>query len=452
MRSSIGMGLCFVLGVLAGCAPAPHLDRPFVSAEIERRTGHAMEADAPFRDGDLPAGVSLSDGISEDEAVAVALWNNAGFLAAVSDLGLARADLVQAGLFSNPVFGILFPVGSKELEFVAKLPLEAIWLRPQRVAAARLDMDRVAESLVQNGLDLARDVKVAFADLEFAKVRARLAAEAATLGASIATIAASRLAAGDASELEASAARGDALLLAEESWRVEGEVRLAEERLASVLGLGLAGKKPSVLEGRKPGPEPDPPEVAALLQDAMISRPDLRASDLAVEAAGERAGLARIEFLKLSAIVDANGGPFEIGPGLEVPVPIFDWNQGGMSRADAELVRALRRRAALRERVGLEVKEAHIRYSRSREEVERWHDLVLPELEATVQRAEKAYAAGDTSLLLVLETSARLVTARAKAAAASAELHRARADLERSAGHRLVAAVPPDSHSPERVP
>jgi cobalt-zinc-cadmium efflux system outer membrane protein len=452
MRPITGRGPCLVLAVLAGCAPAPHLDEPFVSAEIERRTGHAPATEAAPGECALPAGVSLADGLSEEEAVAVALWNNAAFLAALSDLGLARADLVQAGVFSNPVFGILFPVGQKELEFAAKLPIEALWLRPRRVAAARLDMDRVAESLVQNGLDLARDAKVAFADVEYARARAKLASDAAGLGEDIARIAAARLAAGDASELEASAARGDALLLAEDSWRAEREILLAEERLASILGLGLAGRLPALLEGRDPGSAPSPPEAAGLLEEAMVSRPDLRASDLAVEAAGERAGLARIEILQLAAVVDANGGPFEIGPGVELPVPILDWNQGGISRADAEVVRTLRRRAALREKVALEVKEAHIRYARSREEVERWRERILPELDLTVKRAERAYAAGETSLLLVLETSARLVAARSKAASAAAEFHRSRAELERSVGHRLVAAASPQGAPPERVP
>ena len=52
---------------------------------------------------ELPADVSIDDGLTETEAIAIALWNNSGFQESLADLGIARADLVQAGLLRNPV-------------------------------------------------------------------------------------------------------------------------------------------------------------------------------------------------------------------------------------------------------------------------------------------------------------------------------------------------------------
>ena len=40
----------------------------------------------------MPAGVSPARGLSADEAVALALWNNPTFLVPLDDLGFARAD------------------------------------------------------------------------------------------------------------------------------------------------------------------------------------------------------------------------------------------------------------------------------------------------------------------------------------------------------------------------
>ena len=100
----------------------------------------------------LPAGIEMADGIDADEAVALALWNNPLFQENLSKLGLARGDLAQAGLLANPTLSVLFPLGPKQLEFTATFPLEALWLRPRRVAIARLEAERVANGLVQNGL------------------------------------------------------------------------------------------------------------------------------------------------------------------------------------------------------------------------------------------------------------------------------------------------------------
>ena len=62
---------------LAGCAArAPNLP-PVVPEGIEKRTGHPIRPLEQRPDGTLPAGVNLSDGVTEEEAVAVALWNNA---------------------------------------------------------------------------------------------------------------------------------------------------------------------------------------------------------------------------------------------------------------------------------------------------------------------------------------------------------------------------------------
>jgi hypothetical protein len=60
---------------------------------------------------DIPSGIRLDDGLTPDEAVAVALWNNAAFQVSVSALGFARADLLEAGVLTNPVLSLLFPVG-----------------------------------------------------------------------------------------------------------------------------------------------------------------------------------------------------------------------------------------------------------------------------------------------------------------------------------------------------
>ena len=154
-----------------------------VSADLERRSGYSVPASEPGRSDLLPSTVSLEDGLSEDEAVTLALWNNASFQEALADLGLSRADLVQAGMLPNPTLSMLFPIGAKPLELTVKYPLETLLLRPRRVAAARLDHERTAQRLVQSGLDLIRDVRLIYADLELGTHRIAFAGAASELAA-----------------------------------------------------------------------------------------------------------------------------------------------------------------------------------------------------------------------------------------------------------------------------
>src|SRR5262245_16121263 len=206
------MATLFVL-LAAGCA-ARHCSsaRAYIAAEIERRIAHRLPPERSACDDthggpSIPDGVTLEDGLGEDEAVALALWNNSAFLETLADLGIARADLVQAGLLANPVLSVLFPLGPKQLEFTATFPLEALWLRARRVNIANVDAERVANRLVQSGLDLTRDVRTAHAELHRAVNRVRLASDGVHLLEEIANVAEARVRAGEASAVEGHTAR-----------------------------------------------------------------------------------------------------------------------------------------------------------------------------------------------------------------------------------------------------
>src|SRR5262245_35524350 len=132
-----------------------------LNTALRERTGHTLK---PSEGTTLPPGVVLEDGLTSDEAVAIALWNSPSFQVPLADLGLARADLVEAGMLRNPVLSLLFPWGPKQFEWTLQFPFDALWQRPRRVAAAQLNLDSVSQRLVWDGLTLVADVRNAFAD------------------------------------------------------------------------------------------------------------------------------------------------------------------------------------------------------------------------------------------------------------------------------------------------
>ncbi len=418
---------------LAGCAARSAHDRGYVSRGIETRTGYALGTPGAA----LPPEVALDDGLTEDEAVAVALWSNAAFQADLAALGVARADLAEAGLLRNPVLSLLFPIGPKQLEFTLTWPVEAIWQRPRRVNFAKLEVERVAERLVQNGLNLARDVRVAHADALLAERRARLLEENAALRMEIAGIADARLRAGDISELEASEARLDAARAGDAAARAARDRAVARDRLRATMGMITDATDfeltPSSNAASTSGEEAD------LLRAAYAARPDLRAAELAMESAAQRARWERSRIAQLSALLDFNqkgSQGAEAGPGVAAELPVLNWNQGGRGRADAEVERAARQYTAVRQRITLEVKESLQRYEEARESSARWQKDILPRLAEAAAITEKALAAGDVSYLAVLASRRALADAQLQAAEAEAALRRARAESERSVGRR----------------
>jgi cobalt-zinc-cadmium efflux system outer membrane protein len=416
---------------VAGCAARSPHDRDFVSREVRSRTGHSLREAGS---ASLPPGVDLADGLSEDEAVAVALWNNAELEAALAELGLARADLVEAGLIRNPVFSLLFPLGPKQLEFTLTWPFETLWQRPKRVAAARADVQRVAQRLVQNGLDLVRDVRLAHAELLLVADRARLLRESRDVRARIGAIAEARLRVGDLSALEAAAAGIDAARADDEAGRAARDAESARDRLRSLLGLsdGPGFDATPAEAGAR-----DVADLSALLKEAFAARPELRAAELGVEAAGRRAGLARAEILTLSGMLDANGSGkegFEMGPGLLVELPLFGRNKGRLARAKAELELESKRYVAARERIALEVRQSRIAVLQARESLATWQERVAPALEQSLARVEKSRDSGEASQLDVLAARRSVLDARLHGAEARAALRRAEAALRHGVG------------------
>lgn len=418
--------------------------RPPVASPVTDRilsaTGAAARIHAPAG-ADLPPTVDPQDGLSSDEAVATALWNNAAFQVTLSQLGFARADLVDAGMLTNPVLSLLFPLGPKQFEATLRWPIEVLWERPKRRAAAQLALDATASSLVQTGLDLALAVRVSHADYALAIDRQRLATETAAALERIDTLTQSRLAAGDIGALDARVARVDAARGRQDADRAAHDVRLARERFR--LLMGLAANDPVVDRVQaSPAAAPDACGAAAdLLPHALAARPDVRAAEIAVEAAAARLGWERRRVLAFTAVLDANGQGtqgFEAGPGVDVGLPIFNRNQGGRLRAETELQRASAAYVAIQQQVGLDVRESVTLLEQARESRTAWRTTLVTPLEANLADAEDAYRAGDSSFLFVLENSRRLIEARLRERELAADETRALARIERAIGAKCA--------------
>ena len=203
-------GAC--LAITTGCASSKVCcpSSSFVANEITSRTTSGVSG-LPPRKTVLPPDADLVNGVSEDEAVATALSNNPAFQATLTQLKAACGDQIQASLLMNPSFTTFIPVSVKQWEWIVYVPIEAFVLRPQRIAVAESESQRVAHQLVQNGLNLVRDVRVAHTDLSLAVEQWQLAREAVNIRDSVADLTQKRLDRGDISELEAMTARIDAL-------------------------------------------------------------------------------------------------------------------------------------------------------------------------------------------------------------------------------------------------
>src|SRR4051812_31461386 len=107
-RTPLMLGISVALLAAGGCATVPK-DSGFgdVKRDVEGRTGVKVRWDrgsAPDHEVTEAVRAMLADGLTADEAVQVALLNNRRLQATYEGLGVAQAEVVQAGLLHNPVF------------------------------------------------------------------------------------------------------------------------------------------------------------------------------------------------------------------------------------------------------------------------------------------------------------------------------------------------------------
>ena len=344
-------------------------------------------------------------------------------------------------------------------DFLASHPSDRVWLNeqansrifragvyrrleypsPTRVKVANREYRRIGEQLVQNGLNVARDIRLAYIDLTLVTEQSRLATEAVEIRLGIADLTRDRFKDGDISELETIASKVDALNAKAINGVQQQNVSISRARLASLLGIPTVDTplEPTSLETIRV-PEQDEQQ---LIETALACRPDYHAARWAVAAASERSQLSRWIFWRADGVVDVRHGQDYTwtGTGLRFDLPIFNRNQGGILRADWELNAAMHNRDAIRDQIYQDVRVACRQLSQAQANLTVLETEVLPNLSEAIGIAKKGFEDGGTDYLLVLQTTTLYLDARARILDQRAVLKRAFAELERSVGRSLDA-------------
>ena len=410
----------------------------YVSDQLSSRTSFSVEKVQPCSEI-IPAGVVLDDGLDEAEAVATGLANNSLFQAALAQLGMAGGDAVQASLIANPQVLMYFPSGAKEGQYTLYAPIESYFLRPTRVKVANREYRRIGDQLVQSGLNVARDIRLAYIDLALVSEQSRLATEAVEIRQSIADLTRARFKDGDISELETITSKVDVLNATAMQGVQKQNIAVSQARLASIIGIPTEATPlvPTALVTFKIFDL----DEEQLIQTALACRPDYHAARWSVAAACERSKLSRWIFWRADSILDVRHGTdyTRTGTGLRFDLPIFNRNQGGILRADWEVNAAMHAQDAIRDQIYQDVRVAYRQLILAQGNLKILESDVLPNLSEAISISEKGFADGGTDYLLVLQTTTQYLDARARILDQRALQNRAIAELERSVGRSLSA-------------
>ena len=367
----------------------------------------AIDSEAGFSAG-ANASMEQSSGITLEAIESIALSNNPTIAELVATTQKAAGFKTQTGLRANPTIGY----NGNQLADV-KTDQHTVYISQTIVTADKLELNRqvLNEALRAQLLRLeaqkyrvATDIRIAFYAALAAQRRLDLIREFQSVADKGLELAELRKKGQEGSQLDvvqAEVQKNEIDLLLQQA---EIRYQAAWRELAALAGspelqaVHLLGTLPTTAN------DLDWQEVASMM---VFSSPEYHAAQAKVTQA--RANITRQDVqkipnlgLNLGAGSDQATGAGLINFVVGVPIPVFNRNQGNISAALAEYVRACREvervQNAIRQRLAVVSND----YGSSRVAVDRYSRLILPNAAETLKLAEIAYKAGETSFVQVL--------------------------------------------------
>jgi outer membrane protein TolC len=326
----------------------------------------------------------LSEPLSADSAVKIAILNNRGLQANMAELGIAEADLVQSGRLHNPGFTFSRVAGSSDREYERKFLFDLMDLLTlsTRSEIERRHFQATQLKVAEEVLRLAQTTRQSF----FAAVAARQAAKyqeevvaAAQAGADLAK---SMADAGNFSKLRQQREQLFHAQMETDLARVRQTEVSARERLIRQLGLSGA-QRDFALPDRLPDLPASLMPEQNIVQQAMDSRLDLRMVKQEITGLAKSLGLTKatrfINVLDVSYLnKNTTGSPHLRGYEIELSLPIFDWGEARTRKAEALYTQAMHRVAETAVNAESEVHDAYGAYRTAYDLSRRYHDEIVP--------------------------------------------------------------------------
>ena len=370
------------------------------------------------------------NGLTLDQAIDVTLSRSLDLRSKYMEIPMARADILQANLRSNPIFyqdGQLLqykgtstafsraaPGGPSQFDTNVTYPLDISHKRQARTrVAARAE--RVLEALYQDAVrQRIDDVYGAFVLALAARQTVRYAKESAVKLGDVTDRNEQRFQKGDISLADLNTVRIRLRTARLGLVDAEAAYRKAKLDLGSLMNLKLDEVAQIELKGTIKDVAPPPPPVEELRKHALAERPDIVSLRLGIHRAEADVRLAKANaysdvYVLWQPYTFQDNAPYGLKSqyswalGVTVPLPIYNRNQGGIARAKINVTQTELQLGDLERQAQIDVEEAVQEYEVTRREVDELREHVIPPAQQVRDNVFKLYTEGASSVLDYLD-------------------------------------------------
>jgi len=438
MKPMTTIFLAATAAALTACASVPrNAGATDVAQAVAQRGGPEIRWNTPptAAENDRIAAI-LQGELTADQAVAVAVSRSARLQADLAELGIARADLIEASTITNPLFEaeVRFPAAPYHAyEFrIAQTLIDLIQL-PRRRATGRAEFAAAQMRVSGTVLRFAADVRSSYYDLVAANEQVELSRTTMAAAQASAELALKQHEAGNITDLD---------LENEQALYEQAKLDLARAQQQALLARESLGRKMGVPSGawRVAAVFPDLPpserNEEQLEQIAAAQRLDIEIARRELAAAQARIPLARVSVLN-DLVADYHyqrdpSGKATGGPGIELPIPIFNTGRAARTRAESEYLRARYTLDALQAEAASALRAASSSVAEARARVEYYRNVVLPRRDRILALTILEHNAMVVGTFQLLQAKQNQVQAQRDSIEAQRDYWTARTNLDRA--------------------
>lgn len=332
-----------------------------------------------------------------ESAIQIGMMNNQKVTAEYAKLGLAAADVFDAGRLSNPTLSasVLFDTATGAstktgLGLVQRIT-ELITL-PARTRLAQDEYEQVQLVIGHVLMTLAHDIEAAYIELIGAQQILKMREQILRAAQASADLAQRFYEAGNISRLKWDSERFAASESLLNVQRSRTHLIGRRDALNRLMGLRSDASSWTLAADLSAIPTADP-SLEHLYRVAEINRMDWAAARKETHRLEDALGVVRttryLGDITLGAEYERDGGVDQLGPALELEIPLFNQGQGRLLRKESELQRARAHLRLLDIEIQNGIQRAWSELRQARAQVEHFKSTVLPLSESMVARTQE---------------------------------------------------------------
>jgi cobalt-zinc-cadmium efflux system outer membrane protein len=448
MKRSYLIGAVIVTTCFSSCTRIPSNPNQSVSGLVSKRIDKEVQWHRScFEDKRIREIVQnmICQELSVDIAVQIALLNNPRIQEAFEDIGIAQADLIEAGLLSNPVFdGFIRYPDKKGLKANTEISVMQnfldVFLIPLRTRIATAQLQQAIYETSNTILDLSFEVEETYYELIAANKRRELVRMFIDIAEIENEISERQHKVSNINNLERQLRTAQYLEKTVELAEVEKEIIELREKLNKLMGLTGCDICWSIESELPPLPDCEP-SLECLELIAFNERLDILAARWEIERF--RRSFPTSEwwaFTELQAGISFEREPEGdrvTGPQFSAALPIFNFGQAAKRRFFAQWRQAQSRLSALEIEAYAEVRQARDILFVFRNQVNLYTSRILPNQQQILTAREELYNIMATPVFELLDTKRNQLQAYLNYYMALRDYWTARVELDKAVGGKL---------------